>query len=141
MVRKPWMVSKANSSGMCSRDSSTAIRCSSRIRTGSVTLRTEPRPLRTSSSVTMKSGSSWICSSFSCSVIRDSRASTRRSMLRSARSRVGWSACSSLDCVAATTPPAAAKTSTRADTTTGALNLNLRMASSSPARTRKAEVT
>ena len=69
VVRNPWMVSKANRSGIPRRESSTAIRWSSRIRRGSVTLRTEPSPLRTSSSVTKKSGSSWICSSFSSSVI------------------------------------------------------------------------
>src|SRR6478735_5335964 len=46
---------------------------------GSVTLSTEPRPLRTSWSVTMKSGSNWICSSFSCNVILASRAFTRLS--------------------------------------------------------------
>jgi hypothetical protein len=127
MVRKPWMVSKANRSGILSRDSSTAMRWSSRIRWGSVTLRTEPSPLRTSSSVTMKSGSSWICSSFSLRVIFASRALTRRSTSRSARAAAGWSACSSLDWVPATTPPAAARTSASTGRMTEALNLNLRM--------------
>ena len=127
MVRKPWMVSKANRIGIFSRDSSTAMRWSSLILTGSVTLRTEPSPLRTSASVTRKSGSSWICSSFSWSVIFDSRSLTRDSIAWSADCRVGWSACSSLDCVAATTPPAAARTSTRTGAATEALNLNLRM--------------
>ena len=45
MVRKPWMVSKANMIGIFSRDSSTAMRWSSLIRAASVTLRTEPRTL------------------------------------------------------------------------------------------------
>src|SRR5829696_6515829 len=127
MVRKPWMVSKANRIGIFSRDSSTAMRWSSRIRCGSVTLRTEPSPLRTSASVTMKSGSSWICSSFSWSVIFASRALTRRSTLPPAPDLAGRSACSSLDWVPATTPPAAAKTSARTGRTTEALNLNLRI--------------
>jgi hypothetical protein len=61
IVRKPWIVSNANSSGIPSRVSSTAIRWSSLIRSGLVSLSTAPSPARTSSSVTMKSGSSWIC--------------------------------------------------------------------------------
>jgi hypothetical protein len=58
IVRNPWIVSKANRSGIFRRDSSTAMRCSSLMRAGSVTLKIEPSPLRTSSSVTLKSGSS-----------------------------------------------------------------------------------
>ena len=126
MVRKPWMVSKANRIGIFSRDSSTAMRWSSRIRAGSVTLRTEPSPRRTSSSVTMKSGSSWICSSFSWVVILASRRFTLASTARSAAWRVGCRARSSPDWVAATTPPAAARTSTSTGT---ASDLNLRMGS------------
>src|SRR5262249_7629603 len=42
IVRKPWIVSNANSSGMCSRDWSTAMCWSRLICTGSVTLRIEP---------------------------------------------------------------------------------------------------
>ena len=73
-----------------------------------MTLSTEPRPAFTSASVTRKSGSSWICSSFSCSVICPSRLFTRVSIAGSAGCRAGASAASSLDCVAAITPPAAA---------------------------------
>jgi hypothetical protein len=107
----------------------TAMRWTSRILCGSVTLSIEPRPMRTSSSVTKKSGSSWICSSFSSSVIFASRWFTRDSTLRSAGCRVGWSACSSLDCVAAaTTPPTTTALSARIDIATAALGLNLNMA-------------
>jgi hypothetical protein len=89
-------------------------------------LRTDPRRW-TPSSVTRKSGSSWICWSFSSSVIFASSAFTRESTWPSAGFRVGWSACSSLDCVAATTPPAIAVPSTRIETASQSLGLNLDM--------------
>ena len=59
--------------------------------------------------MTLKSGSSSICSSFSSSVICASRSFTRVSIAWSAGCRAGASAASSLGCVAATTPPAAAR--------------------------------
>ena len=59
-VRKPWIVSNANSSGMPCGDSSTAIFWSRLICAGSVRLRIEPRPFAhlfpPASPVTLKSG-------------------------------------------------------------------------------------
>ena len=100
---------------------------SSRMRTGSVTLRTEPRPARTPSSVTMKSGSSLICCSFSSRVICASSAFTRPSTPRSGACRVGCSTASSLERVPATTPPTVAVPAATSATAIAAFNLSLAM--------------
>ena len=118
-------MSNANSIGMCSRDFSTAMCWRRLISAGSVRLSTEPRPLPTSSSVTRKSGSSWICSSFSCSVIFASREFTRASITWLADCRVGASAASSVDLVAATTPLAVIEVSATTDPMIATLRLNL----------------
>ena len=79
---------------------------------GSVRLNTPPTGFLASSSLIWPSESSWIWSSFSCSVICLSSSSTRRSTFWFAAPRLGASAASSLDCVAATTPPATTALST-----------------------------
>ena len=128
-VRKPWIVSKAKRSGIPSRESSTAISWSSLIRAGSVTLRTEPSPASTSSSVTRKSGRSWICSSFSSSVILASRRFTRASTPLSAGPRVAWSASSSLGVSTATTLPATAVPNATVATATAVMSFELHIVS------------
>ena len=57
---------------------------------------------------------SWICCSFSSIVIFRSKRFTRFSMSRLGAPRFGASAASSVDCVAATTPPATAVLATTA---------------------------
>lgn len=52
VVQKPWMTSRPNSSGMPSRDSSTAIRCSALVCAAPWMLSTEPsRPARAAASM------------------------------------------------------------------------------------------
>ena len=91
---------------MCSRDCSTAMCWKWLIFAGSTRLKTEPTPAFASASVICPSESSWSCWSFSLTVIWLSRRSTLRSMPRSALCRAGAKALSSLERVAATTPPA-----------------------------------
>ena len=56
VVQNPWMTSSPNSSGMPSRDSSTAIRCRALLLRAPKMLRTDPsRPLRAASSTSLVS--------------------------------------------------------------------------------------
>ena len=91
---------------MCSRDCSTAMCWKWSIFAGSTRLKTPPTPAFASASVICPSDSSCSCWSFSPTVILLSRRSTLRSMPRSALCRAGANALSSLERVAATTPPA-----------------------------------
>jgi hypothetical protein len=95
------------------------------MRAGSVRLRIEPSPLRTSSSLALKSGRSVICCSFSCNVIRASSWLTLVSIDRSAGWRAGCNAASSLDRVPATTPPAAAPVTATTTAAIAALRLSM----------------
>ena len=121
------MVSNANRIGIFSLDCSTAMRCSSLILHRIREAEHRAEPVAHLPSVTRKSGSNWICSSFSSSVILASSEFTRASTPALAGFRVGWSACSSLAVVAATIPPAAAAPSARVNTAAATLSLNLDM--------------
>ena len=106
---------------MCSRDCSTATCWKWSIFAGSVRLKTEPTPAFASASVICPSESSWTCWSFSSTVILRTRLSTLCSMPRSAAWRVGCSATSSVDRVAATTAPATSMLNTTIVATIAAL--------------------
>ena len=111
---------------MCSREF--IDRCwYSLIFTGSTRLKTPPTGLsaHVGSSLIWPSEISWIWFSLSCSVIFFMSLSMRRSTSRLAAPRDGCSAASSLDCVAATTPPASAVPNTTMASTNPTLRLPL----------------
>ena len=114
---------------MCRRDCSTAICWNSLISTGSTRLKTPPTPAsRASSSLTWPSESSWICCSFSSSVIlREQAVDPLLDVPARRAGRVGASAASSVDCVAATTPPATAVLATTATSPASILPLRVFM--------------
>ena len=109
------------------RDSSTATCWRRLIAPGLTSLNTPPTPFLASSSLTWPSDRSWICCSFSSIVIFLSSALTRFSTPWLAAPRLGASAASSLDCVAATTPPATAVLATTATSPARALPLRVPM--------------
>ena len=88
---------------MFSRDCSIATCWKWSILAGSVREKTPPTPALASASVIWPSESSCTCCSFSLTVIRFSRASTRRSTDWLAVGRAGWRASSSGERVAAST--------------------------------------
>src|SRR5215208_1707657 len=102
------------------------------MRFGSVRLNTDPSPSFAAwlpsappLAFTCPSENSSTCMSFSLRVICERRSLTLVSIELLAAGRAGWSAASSLDCVAATTPPAAPAVSATADTAIAARLRNL----------------
>ena len=110
---------------MCRRDCSTATFWRRLITSGLTSLNTPPTPAFASASLTWPSDRSWSCCSFSSIVIFESSVLTRVSMPWLAALRLGASAASSLDCVAATTPPATAVLTTTVASPARALPLRV----------------